>query len=87
MEWYDETLGHSMEEKQVKCENCHVHEGTQKWVGEEGFLAYTHGFTKRWCNCCCLKYQLDYAGKLMTRIPRLEKELAKKKCSEMKLID
>ena len=64
----------------MKCENCGKHEGTQKWVGDGGFLAVTHDIYTMWCAHCCLKAQIEYAKKLAADIPKLEKELEKVEC-------
>jgi len=71
----------------VKCEKCGKHEATQTWVGEGGVLAYTHGFTRQWCRCCVLKAQLEYAERQTKRIPVIKKELAKRDCRKMEMVD
>ena len=64
----------------MKCENCGKHEGTQKWLGNEGMMAFTHGMWRLWCECCCLKEQIKFAKERTAAIPKMEKELLKLKC-------
>ena len=59
------------------CAKCGRHPATVRWVGEGGFLAFTHGMYEWWCRCCADREQLNYARKMARRIPRLQKDLAK----------
>ena len=64
------------------CFRCKKHKGTIQWVGEEGFLAISHGFYKNCCECCATEMQLEYAEKLAANIPSLRVKLTgdKEKC-------
>jgi hypothetical protein len=64
----------------MKCQNCGKHEGTENWVGESGFLAFSHGFYQVWCKCCVIKEQLKYCKKMSKALPKLEKKLKVIKC-------
>lgn len=57
------------------CAKCGRHPASVQWVGEGGFLAFTHGHYAWWCRCCSTRAQLAYARKLARRIPRLQGEL------------
>ncbi len=58
------------------CENCGERPATCKWVGEGGGMAAVHGMASNWCELCALKAQLEYARAMVSRIPRLERDLA-----------
>ena len=62
------------------CQNCHEHRATSNWVGEGGTLAFVHGAFQRWCECCCLKAQLEHAYARANQIPELERALAECRC-------
>lgn len=57
------------------CANCKHHEATQRWVGEGGALAMTHGFYEMWCEGCVLRKQIDHAEHLIARLPDLKRRL------------
>lgn len=57
------------------CENCNQREGTEKWVGDMGFLAITHGMYSMWCKLCVVSAQLEHAKEAASKIPELEKQL------------
>jgi len=64
------------------CARCGKHPAIVRWVGQGGFLAYTHGMYSWWCPCCADREQLKYARKLARRIPKLERQLraSKRRC-------
>jgi len=66
------------------CENCREHKATILWIGEGSTLDWVHGAGVPWCECCCLKAQLDYAKKRMAGIPELERKLAGVHCEKHK---
>ena len=43
----------------VICGNCGKREATTVWA--DGVLSWTHGFSKNWCEICCLEAQLAHA--------------------------
>jgi hypothetical protein len=57
------------------CEKCGKHPGTQKWLGDGGALAYSHGFWSWWCVCCALKAQIEYGEEIAARLPKLKEAL------------
>lgn len=64
----------------MTCQHCNKHKGTQNWVGEGGFLEFSHGMYQVWCQCCILKAQLKYAKKRADQVQILEQKLKKLKC-------
>ena len=64
------------------CANCKVHAATGVWIGEEGGLAWVHGAGVPWCECCMLKYQVDYAEKRAADLPGLRTKLEEVECKE-----
>ena len=77
--WFDSSLpdmkGARMDDEKVMCQNCGEREGTNDWVGEGGMLAWSHGWSQKWCDLCCVREQLAHAKKLAERIPELEEKL------------
>jgi hypothetical protein len=62
------------------CAKCEKHKATEKWVGEGGWLAATHGMIQYWCKCCVLEEQLEYAKDQAKEIPKLKLRIKKVKC-------
>ncbi len=50
--------------------------GTNNWVGDGGMLAFTHGWTQKWCDVCCLEAQLAHAYERAAEIPGMLAKLA-----------
>lgn len=59
------------------CANCLTRPAAEQWVGEGGYLAYSHGMSSWWCTLCVAKASLEYARKQAERIPTLEAEVAR----------
>lgn len=60
------------------CANCKVNEGTLNW-GDA--LAFTHGFSQRWCEGCALDAQIAHAEERAALLPELREQLAAFKAS------
>ena len=58
------------------CANCHNRPATERWIGDGGSLALSHGHYQFWCKPCCLQVMLDHARERAAAIPDLECELA-----------
>jgi hypothetical protein len=61
------------------CSNCHKRKATENWVGDGGWMAYSHGMYSRWCKICVLEAQIASIRKSMNRLPTLEAKLKKLK--------
>lgn len=59
----------------VLCQKCGLRPGDKTWVGEGGFLVWTHGMSAQWCERCVVEAQLAYARRSAERIPQLEQRL------------
>lgn len=59
------------------CINCGERPATVNWVSADPTLAFVHGMTTRWCECCALEAQLEHAREMAAKIPELEVALAK----------
>lgn len=57
------------------CANCHVREGTIKWVGDGGSMALVHGVYTLWCERCVVAVQLAHAEERAALIPELRAKL------------
>lgn len=64
------------------CANCGKHKATTHWVRTGGILDLVHGAYEDWCECCCLKFQLEYAKERAAAIPDIERKLAEVQCEE-----
>lgn len=64
------------------CQKCHKRPATAFWTGDEGTIAFIHGFYQMWCEICCVEEQLKVARKSAERIPEMEKHLADLKAKE-----
>ena len=60
----------------MTCQQCGLRDGTERWVGSGGVLAYVHGAGVWWCQHCVVEAQLTYARELAATIPDLERRLA-----------
>lgn len=58
------------------CFKCGKHKASVRWVGDGGFMAFTHGMWEPCCECCAARMVLEYAKERASKIPELEKELA-----------
>jgi hypothetical protein len=65
------------------CQKCHKHKATNRWIGDGGMLAYSHGFWEWWCECCVIKAQLKYAEEAAAKLKDLKAKLAKAVCEEI----
>lgn len=59
----------------VLCQQCHQRPATETWVGDGGWLAYSHGMYSSWCKRCCVEAQLTHARESAAAIPDLEAQL------------
>ena len=69
---------HKREEEALKkqtCFKCGKHKASLRWVGDGGFMAFSHGMWQPCCDCCAAQMVLDYAKERASKIPELEKEL------------
>jgi len=66
----------------MKCANCDKHEGTETWIDHGSTLDLIHGLYEKWCKCCCIKVQLEYAKERAAAIPDLEKKLSEIQCGD-----
>lgn len=62
------------------CGNCGEHRATDIWLGEGSSLDWSHGHYEKWCRCCALDAQLEYAREMARKIYVLREQLAKVKC-------
>lgn len=73
---YVDVPAQPLPEPSGECVNCHQRPATMFWIGEEGLLAFSHGYHESWCELCVLRAQLDCAKERAEAIPELERELA-----------
>lgn len=59
-----------------QCMSCGIREATTSWIGEGSLMDYTHGNYERWCDFCCLNYQVKYIPK---KIKEMKENLVKAK--------
>ena len=61
----------------VMCAKCGSRPGNIQWVGEGGYLAFSHGMYAMWCLVCATEAQLEYAQRQAATVPGLEAKLAR----------